>query len=170
MSTELGIYAWRINICVWPVLGKSPHLFLSQETRRTESHHLLLWDSGQCVLFATSSSRLWVNKILYLDNVHLLSTWAVIKGIQWFCVKFTNTILVIVVFAKTIETKFSLFPLFFQNLKIRPVGLWKISHGSTNSPSWLCEESIMALQGVRHGSTRRPPWLWEKSVTVGYCQ
>ena len=42
-------------------------------------------------------------------------------------------------------------------LKIRPLGLWKfamalpgVRHGSTKSPTWLCEKSAMALVGIRH--------------------
>ena len=34
------------------------------------------------------------------------------------------------------------------NLKIRPVSLCNIRHGPTRSPSWLCVDSIIALQGT----------------------
>ena len=41
---------------------------------------------------------------------------------------------------------------------------------SVKNPSWLYQESGIALQGVRHGSAKSPLWLWEKFFTVGYCQ
>ena len=45
--------------------------------------------------------------------------------------------------------------------------LWNavFRHGYTGSPSWLYEESPVALGGVCCGSVSDPKWLWEKSVT-----
>ena len=47
------------------------------------------------------------------------------------------------------------------------MALWGIRHGSTRKWSWLYEESGMALGGVRHGSLRNLSWLWEECVTCG---
>ena len=86
-----------------------------------------------------------------------------LKRNQWlkiyFSIQFTDIILGIVVFLK--KKYFYLVFLSFWNITIRPLGLWKycygsleVCYGSTRSLSWLCEESIMALQGVLHGSAR----------------
>ena len=77
----------------------------------------------------------------------------VVKGIQWlkinFCVQVTDPILgIVIVVQKYLDLISILFLSFFCNLKICPLGLWKIRHCSTRNPSWLCEESVMALQGV----------------------
>ena len=39
------------------------------------------------------------------------------------------------------------------------------------NPSWLCQESVIALWGVRHGSRRSLSWLCEQSVMTlgGIC-
>ena len=43
----------------------------------------------------------------------------------------------------------------FKNQKIRPLGLWKIHHGSTRRLSWVYEESIIALWAIGHGFWRK---------------
>ena len=32
--------------------------------------------------------------------------------------------------------------------------------GSVKNPSWLYQESVIALEGLHHGSVRYRPWLW----------
>ena len=58
---------------------------------------------------------------------------------------------------KTVDLIFTLV-FEFWNIKIRPLGLWKICHGSARSRhgparslSWLCQESVIALREVRQG-------------------
>ena len=70
---------------------------------------------------------------------------------NYFCVHFFYSILGIL-FSFLSKIFFNiLFALFlsFNILKIRPGVLWKICHGSTRSPSWLCEKSVIALREIR---------------------
>ena len=67
------------------------------------------------------------------------------KGIRWLkiivCLQFTYTIKFIVVFSiKIFRLNFNIFFLVFKFLKIWPVCLWKLRHGSTRTPSWLYEK------------------------------
>ena len=44
---------------------------------------------------------------------------------------------------------------------------WKWNPRACENPSWLYQESNLALPGVRHGSVSNSSWLWEESVTCG---
>ena len=79
-----------------------------------------------------------------------------------FCIQCTDTIFGHAVFVK--QKFYLIFALIFLflNLKIRPLGLWKICHGSPRSPPWFCKESIRV-----GGSVSNPSWLWEESVNCG---
>ena len=78
----------------------------------------------------------------------------------YFCVQFTGTVLDIVVFVKlNFNLCFTLFFSFFKSKSKTPGFVKKkvvmaipgVLHGSVRSPSWLCQESIIALKEVRQG-------------------
>ena len=80
-----------------------------------------------------------------------------------FCVQFTYTIKDFCYCPNKIGATFSHCFFFFFFFKF-----FLGKHlGSVKNPSWLYQESLMALWGVCHGSRRSPLWLCEQSVTCG---